>query len=201
MATEKRSLKSTTRTFDTTQGMLDYAKLADLVAPRLLQLLDDITDGKYLNQTFDEELIKKFHYQIIGEIMPQIAGKWRNIPVQVGNWFPPEPHEIPVKMHEYIANMQTRLSNSDTLDLQIETLAYAEGEFLHIHPFQDFNGRTIRAILSELLMRFDLPLVDTAVKRETPEFKEYQNALAEYDNGRLASLINFWQNRLGALYE
>ena len=128
--------------------------------------------------------------------MPQIAGKWRKVPVQVGNWLPPEPYEIPIRMHEYVANMQTRLSNSDTLDLQIETLAYAEGEFLHIHPFQDFNGRTIRAILSEIMMSFDLPLVDTAVERETIKFKKYQNALAEYDNGRIAALINFWQNRL-----
>lgn len=196
MATEERSLESTTRTFDTVKGKLTYAELSDLVAPKLLRLLDNITDGKYLNKTFGEELIKNFHYQIIGDIMPEIAGKWRSAPVQVGNWFPPEPYEIPVKMHEYVANMQARLKNSATLDLQIETLAYAEGEFLHIHPFQDFNGRTIRAILLELLMRFDLPLVDTAVVRETEYFRKYQTALAEYDNGRIAGLIDFWQIRL-----
>lgn len=196
MATEKRPLESTTRTFDTTKGKLTYAELSDLVAPKLLQLLDDITDGKYLNQIFNENLIKNFHFRIIGDIMPQIAGKWRTVPVRVGNWLPPEPYEIPVKMHEYTANMRSRLDGSGTLELQIEALAYAEGEFLHIHPFQDFNGRTIRAILSELLMRFDLPPVDTAVKRETTEFKKYQNALAEYDNGRIAGLISFWEDRL-----
>ena len=199
MATEERPLESTTRTFDTIKGKLTYHELSDLVAPKLLQLLDDITDGKYLDKVFNEELIKEFHYRIIGDIMPQIAGRWRTVPVQVGNWLPPEPYEIPVKMHEYVANMQARLSNSDTLDLQIEALAYAEGEFLHVHPFQDFNGRTIRAILSELLMRFDLPLVDTAVKRGTPEFKKYQNSLAEYDNGRIANLISFWQSRFSIL--
>ena len=102
--------------------------------------------------------------------MPQIASKWRTVPVQVGNWLPPEPYEVPVKMYEYVANMKARLDNAETLDLQIEALAYAEGEFLHIHPFEDFNGRTIRAILSELLVRFDLPLVDTAVKRDTIVF-------------------------------
>lgn len=195
MATEKRPLESTTRTFDTTKGKINYAELSDLIAPKLLKLLDDITDDKYLNRPFDEELIKDFHYQIIGEIVPQIAGKWRTVPVRVGNWLPPEPYEVPVKMHEYVANMKTRLANAGTLDLQIEALAYAEGEFLHIHPFEDFNGRTIRAILSELLMRFDLPLVDTAVKRGTTGFKKYQNALAEYDNGRIASLIEFWRER------
>ncbi len=198
MAAEERPLESTTRTFDTTKGKLTYAELSDLIAPKLLQLLDDITDGKHLDSPFDEALIKSFHYQIIGDIMPEIAGKWRSVPVQVGNWLPPEPYEIPVKMHEYVANMQTRLENSDILGLQIETLAYAEGEFLHIHPFQDFNGRTIRAILLELLMRFDLPLVETAVARETDDFKKYQTALAEYDNGRIAGLVDFWQSRFSA---
>ena len=175
MATEKRPLESTTRTFNTTKGKINYAELSDSIAPKLLKLLDDITDGKYLNQPFDEKLIKDFHCQIIGEIMPQIAGKWRTVPVQVGNWLPPEPYEIPVKMYEYVANMKARLDNAETLDLQIETLAYAEGEFLH--------------------MRFDLPMVDTAVKRDTTRFKKYQNALAEYDNGRIISLIEFWQER------
>ena len=195
MAAEKRPLESTTRTFDTVKGKITYVELSDLIAPKLLQLLDEITDEKFTKFPFDEVLIRTFHSRIIGDVMPEMAGKWRTVPVRVGNWLPPEPYEIPVKMREYIANMQVRLNNSNTIDLQIETLAYTEGEFLHIHPFQDFNGRTIRAILSELLVRFDLPLVDAAVKRETQEFKEYQNALAEYDNGRIASLIEFWQDR------
>lgn len=195
MDSTKQPLESTTRTFATVNSNLTYAELSDLIAPKLLRLLDDITDGKYVNQIFDESLIKEFHCRIIGDIMPEIAGKWRSVPVQVGNWLPPEPYEIPIKMHEYTANMQARLDSSDTLDLQIETLAYAEGEFLHIHPFQDFNGRTIRALLAMLIMRFDLPPIDTAVERQTSDFKKYQNALAEYDNGRMSGLIDFWQNR------
>ena len=50
-------------------------------------------------------------------------------------------------------------------------------------------------ILMELLMRFDLPPVDIAMERGTTKFKHYQNALAEYDNGRIAALIDFWQDR------
>ena len=196
MDSKERPLESTTRTFATTKGKLTYAELSDLVAPKLLQLMDNIADGKYANRAFDEELIKEFHFCIIDDLMPEIAGKWRTIPVIVGNWLPPEPYEIPLKMHEYIANIQTRLDNSDDLELQIETLAYAEGEFLHIHPFQDFNGSTIRALLAELIMRFDLPPVDIAVKRNTTNFQKYQTALAEYDNGRISELANFWKDRL-----
>mgnify|MGYP002624741981 CR=1 FL=1 len=195
MDSEEHPLESTTRTFDTTEGVLTYAELSDLIAPKLLKLLDDITNGEFINRPYDESLITDFHYRIIGKVIPDIAGKWRSVPVGVGNWLPPEPFEIPIKMREYVNNMQVRINHADSLDLQIEALAYAEGEFLHIHPFQDFNGRTIRALLAELMMRFDLPRIDTSVPRGTEKYKQYQNALAEYDNGRMSYLVEFWQRR------
>jgi len=174
---------------------LTYAQLADQIAPHLLSLLSDIADGKFLARDFDENLIREFHRRIIGEILPDIAGKWRGVTVQVGVHVAPPPSEIPLKMREYVANLRERFSHADTTDLQVELLAYAEGEFLTIHPFADFNGRTIRALLTELLMRLDLPPVEVAVQRNTPMFKRYQNALAEYDNDRLQPLIDFWVER------
>jgi Fic family protein len=99
-------------------------------------------------------------------------------------------------MLDYAANIQTRLDNADSLDLQLELLTYAEGEFLHIHPFQDFNGRTIRVLLTELLIRLNLPVIDVSVERNTERFETYRNALAEYDNGRREALSDFWIERL-----
>lgn len=195
MAEEERPLESTTRTFDTAKGTVSYVELSDLIAPHLLSLLDDISDGKYASRPIDTSLIQEFHFRLIGEVMPDIAGKWRTIPVQVGNHLPPEPYEIPVLMTEYSKNLQTRLENADTLELQLEALTYAEGEFLHIHPFADFNGRTIRALLRELMLRLDLPPIDTSVERNTPRFKKYQDCLANYDNGRISPLIEFWNTR------
>ena len=197
MDPQEQPLESTTRTFETVKGALTYAELSDLIAPNLVKLLDDINDGEYRNRPIDEEMIQEFHRRIVGDLIPKIAGNWRSVPVMVGNWLPPEPYEIPMKMREYVENLQTRLDNAETIDLQIEALAYAEGEFLHIHPFQDFNGRTIRALLDELIGRLNLPQVDTAVERGTDEFKTYQNALAEYDNGRMNSLVEFWKKRFG----
>jgi Fic family protein len=195
MAIQDAGRQSLTRTFDTAQGVMTYAQLADAIAPHLLALLEDIADGKYSRHQYDEDLIKQFHRRIIGEVLPDIAGKWRTKLVQVGNHIPPEVPEIPVRMHEYVENMQARLSHANTLDLQIELLAYAEGEFLHIHPFTDFNGRTVRALLAELLVRLDLPAAETTVERDTPRFKDYQNALAEYDNGQIQPLVDFWVGR------
>lgn len=99
-------------------------------------------------------------------------------------------------MRDYADNVQARLAGADTLGLQLELLAYAEGEFLHIHPFADFNGRAVRALLSELLVRLDFPPVEVATERGTPRFGAYTTALANYDNGRIESLIEFWEQRL-----
>ena len=162
-----------------------------------MRLLNEIVDEEFRSRSIDEDMIKEFHYRIVGDLVPEIAGKWRHVPVMVGNWLPPEPYEVPIRMHEYVQNLQARLDNADTVDLQIEALAYAEGEFLHIHPFHDFNGRTIRALLDELIGRLNLPQVNTAVKRNTDEFRQYQDALAEYDNGRINSLVDFWEKRFG----
>lgn len=195
MVKEKRPL-GTTRTFDTTFGVMTYAELADKIAPNLMKLLDDIDDGKYRQRPFDCDLICDFHHAIIGNIIPDIAGKWRKHDVAVGVWIAPESFKVPLLMNEFAKNVAARISNAENLDLAIETLAYLEGEFLHIHPFQDFNGRTIRALLRETLYRLDLPIVDTAIEPKTLKDKKYRQALAEYDTGRIQALEDFWYERL-----
>lgn len=188
--------ESLTRRFATTQGELTYAQLADAIAPHLADLLDRIADGEYADQPFTDELVRHFHREIIGELLPDIAGQWRREPVQIGHHVPADWFQVPMLMRDYADNVQARLSGAGTLDLQLELLAYTEGEFLHIHPFADFNGRAVRALLSELLMRLDFPPVEVAVERGTPRFGKYTTALAHYDNGRIEPLIEFWEERL-----
>lgn len=188
--------ESLTRRFVTTRGELTYAQLADAIAPYLAALLDSIADGDYADQPFTDELVKHFHHAIIGELLPDIAGEWRRELVQVGHYIPADWFQVPMLMRDYADNVQAQIAGADSLELQVELLAYAEGGFLHIHPFADFNGRAVRALLSEMLVRLDLPPVEVAVERNTARFQEYTNALAHYDNGRGDPLIDFWNQRL-----
>lgn len=84
--------------------------------------------------------------------------------------------------------------------MQLDLLAYAEGEFLPIHPFAHLNGRAFRALLSELLVRLDFPpvevAVEVAVERGTARFDAYTSALAHYDNGRIGPLVEFRDQRI-----
>lgn len=186
---------SLTRRFATARGELTYAELADTIAPFLERLLDRIADGGFTGRPISDDLIREFHRAILGEVVPDIAGVWRTEQVQVGHYEPPEYFRVPVLMREFADNLQARLEHAESLQLQIELLAYAEGEFLRVHPFADFNGRTVRALLSELLVRLDFPPIEVSVRRDTDEFRDYRDALAAYDNGDIALLIEFWYQR------
>lgn len=188
--------RSLTRRFATAHGDLSYAELADAIAPHLASVLARVARREHSQRLLNDELIRELHAEIIGDLIPDIAGHWRLGPVQIGNHVPPEHFLVPMLMRDYTENLQARLADADTIDLQLELLAYAEGEFLRIHPFADFNGRTVRVLLSELLVRLDLPLLEVAVERGTPAFDRYRTALADYDNGRPDLLIEFWIERI-----
>lgn len=74
---------------------------------------------------------------------------------------PPDCYRVPSLVREYGRDLETRLAAvSDTHpEILLETLAFAEGRLLSIHPFADFNGRLTRVLLRLLLRRFDLPWV------------------------------------------
>ena len=60
---------------------------------------------------------------------------------------------------------------------------YAEGQLLHIHPFQDFNGRVSRLFLTELLCRLDLSVVASRIASPAPaQANHYFAALRAHDH-------------------
>jgi CRISPR-associated endonuclease/helicase Cas3 len=102
-------------------------------------------------------------------------------------------------MRDYALDLQARwdgaISGSE-LDL-LEFLAFAEGRFLTIHPFQDFNGRTIRLFLTELLRRLDLPRVTLAPEADA-ERQAYFSSLEAADQMDWQPLIAIWKERFQA---
>jgi len=99
-------------------------------------------------------------------------------------------------MREYGADLIARWPAAATTvsNLTLELLAFAEGRFLSIHPFQDFNGRTIRLFLLELLRRLDLPRVVLAPESESERLTYFQ-ALEAADRSDWQPLIRIWQQR------
>jgi CRISPR-associated endonuclease/helicase Cas3 len=99
-------------------------------------------------------------------------------------------------MRDYVRDLQARCAEvvSDEEKGLLDFLAFAEGRFLTIHPFQDFNGRTVRLLLTELLRRLDLPRVSLAPEGEV-ERGNYFLALEAADQHDWQPLIAVWKGR------
>lgn len=84
-----------------------------------------------------------------------------------------------------------------TVEADIVSGAFTERSFLTIHPFRDFNGRTIRLMLTELRRRLDLPRVVLAPENET-ERATYFLALESADRFDWQPLMEIWRDRFQA---
>ena len=188
-----------TRFVETTLGTLSYTELAPLLGERVTHLEEAIQAEEFDSHPLDEYLIRGFHQRICGDLTPDWAGKWRDVEVTVGPLTPPVPHLLPVMMRDYALDLQARWIGASTedIDLTLEFLAFAEGRFLTIHPFRDFNGRTIRVVLTELLRRLDFPLVNLAPEEDHARAL-YLSALEAADCLDWRPLIEVWQARLSA---
>ena len=155
-----------------------------------------IMAGEFEARPLDDDLVLELHGRICGDLVPEWAGRWREIEVRVGNLTPPLPHEIAVLMRDYGRDVAARwdAAAADGGELLLELLAFAEGRFLTIHPFRDFNGRTVRLFLTELLRRLDLPRVVLAPQDE-PGRQAYFRALEAADGKDWRPLMGIWQER------
>ena len=190
-----RAPRHATRYIETRLGVLSYADLAPHLARNVLALERRIEDGEFVQAVLDDALLLQFHELICGDLVPQLAG-WRKTNVAVGAHAPPEFFRVPALLREYGLDLQARLSaTGDHLDdLLLETLAFAEGRLLSIHPFTDFNGRVTRVWLREILRRLDLPPVQLAPAEEFAR-EEYLVSLRAADRNDWRPLMNVWRQR------
>lgn len=188
----------TTRFVETTRGVLSYTELAPLLAERVARTELALSNQVFASFPLDDFLVCELHRWICGDLVPEWGGKWRVIEVAVGNLTPSASHLVPQHMRDYGRDLQARWSTSEEdPTLTLELLAFAEGRFLTIHPFQDFNGRTIRVFLLEILRRLDFPRVVLAPQDEEGR-AHYFKALEAADRNDWQPLIEIWKERLAA---
>jgi CRISPR-associated endonuclease/helicase Cas3 len=188
-----------TRFVETTRGILSYTELAPLLAERVQAVLSDLVAGRYAERPLDEDFLLELHARISGDLVPEWAGRWRIEEVSVGRLRPPPPHLVSLRMRDFCLDAQARwpAASASLGDELLEFLAFIEGRFLSIHPFRDFNGRTIRLFLAELLRRLDLPPVPLVPDRED-EKTAYFATLEAADQGDYRPLAQLWSQRLSA---
>jgi CRISPR-associated endonuclease/helicase Cas3 len=196
MAEDSPQSSSSTRWVETTHGILSYKELAPLLAERVLRVQQAIERAGYSQWRLSEDLLRTMHADFCADLVPDWAGKWRTVQVRVGIHEPPLPHELPLRMRDYMADLNERIATTTgDVDALPELLAFAEGRLLSIHPFLDFNGRVTRLWLWELLRRLELPPVRLA-PTELSAQKAYVSALRDFDRADRQTLVGLWRGRL-----
>ena len=136
---DKTPSAHSTRWLETSRGILRYSELAPLLAERVLRVQERIESGDYAAAPLDDALIRTLHRGFCGDLVPDWAGQWRTVAVQVGSHEPPPPHLGPLQMREYGLDLQARLEGPVQYELLPDTLAFAESRLLTIHPFADWG--------------------------------------------------------------
>jgi CRISPR-associated endonuclease/helicase Cas3 len=156
----------------------------------------NVADGLFGVHALAPELALELHRRIAGDLCPEWAGRWRDAEVRVGEHHPPPPYRVPMLMRDYGEDLGARLENATGRidDLLLETLGFAEGRLLSVHPFTDLNGRVTRLFLRELLRRLGLPPVGL-VPTGSDDEAEYRAALRAGDGLDWKPLAKIWQKR------
>lgn len=127
--------------------------------------------------------ILKGHEFLQRNLRPDIAGKVRNVDVQVGGRLCPSPYTAFRQHEEWIEKYGDSSiflkPHPDQMTIE-DQIKQAHIEFEHIHPFEDGNGRIGRHIMNYQRMLFGLPLL---IIHEGEEQMKYYQWFKENKNG------------------
>ena len=165
------------------------------IARQVLTLEQQIEQARFDTRALDDQLVHDLHTAICAPVAPHLAG-WRRVGVTVGSHIAPAWPLVPMLMRDYGRDLEARLAAQglETTERLLETLAFAEGRLLRIHPFADYNGRVTRLFLRLLLRRLELPAVRLAPGED--ERGTYLAALTAADSGDLRRLMCIWFHRI-----
>ena len=103
-------------------------------------------------EKIDDTIVKNLHRDIMDGLSP--VGDYRELNVAVGDHRPPDWNEVRRQMEVFVE----WLDNAHTfIDSPLLTAAAAHVRFEMIHPFIDGNGRTGRALMNMIMLRYGYP--------------------------------------------
>jgi Fic family protein len=133
--------------------------------------MEELAQGE---EELSESHMRQVHAIVLQRIRPKEAGRYRNVPVTVGDHLPPQPWEVPIQMEQLMQKYHGEWKKLHPL----ERAAYLHCDFVRIHPFVDGNGRTARLIMNLEWMKYGYPPVILPVEARL----RYYQALQSYDD-------------------
>ena len=163
--------------------------IEDKISPN--KPIRDVKEAEYHAKVFLEMIKKKekmsnkllltWHKQIFGETKQDIAGKYRDYLVRVGNHRAPDWQEVIKLMNQLIKFINESKINP------VELSAISHYRFEKIHPFGDGNGRIGRLLMNQILWHNQYPMIIIEYKKR----KSYYKALSKDEQG----FVNYFMRR------
>jgi Fic family protein len=145
-----------------------------------IEYLESLVKQDYV---LNERDILEIHSIVLSKIEKEFAGRYRNGAVRIigANFIPPNALRVSEQMEELLDWV-----NANPMQLNEVALASIfHHRFVHIHPFFDGNGRTVRLAMNLILMRSGFPPA-IILKNDR---KKYYDALNLANKGNYSKLL------------
>lgn len=200
--------KGATTYKETAFGIIPRNKLLKLELEGTKKGLDYIHDliTKNSNVDITPQLICKLHETAFGWIFPTWAGKYRVVQVTISGNETTSYYELPELMVNLCSDLKERLKhlpNPKSANFIIEIVkltSWFQHQFVFIHPFFDYNGRTARILTILILIKLGLPAVEIKIDKLSDR-KHYLQAMQEADKGDLSRLENILSGTITRVLE
>ena len=148
---------------------LDEIKETDAHAKVFLAMLN--------KETFNTSLLLKWHNELFQDTKPDIAGKFREYRVSVGDYIAPDWQDVVSLIHAMI-----KFYNENQNMQPAELAARMHYRFEKIHPFGDGNGRVGRLIINYILWHRGYPMLIIEYKKRNSYYKALQKEEEDFFN-------------------
>ena len=132
-------------------------------------------------EKISNKLLLKWHKDIFGGTKLDIAGKYRDYLVKIGNHIAPDWQDVKKLMTQLV-----KFINEEKINL-VELSAIAHYRFEKIHPFGDGNGRIGRLLMNHILWHSGYPMLIIEYKKR----KSYYRALKRQEQ----DFVNYFLRR------
>lgn len=149
------------------------------------QTLEHIRAVARATESFSQATVLELHHQLLSGVRNDIAGKYRQKQVRVGDYIPPDAWKVPSLMADFIEWLNHPIPQGFS---PIIYAGVAHYQLVAIHPFEDGNGRTTRALITLYLLKngYDMTQAFALESYYNRERIEYYKALSTADRNRTA---------------